>query len=323
MKHSRCFLLAFLSAIVLFCVDVAAQVYPPGAVTILVPYAAGGSADIAARLIGAQLQQRLGKPIIVDNRPGGSELLATEALARSTPDGLTLGILSNAASINETLVSNRKYDLDRDLAPIAKLIEIPFAIMVHPSVPARSIEELVKYAKANPGKLNFGHLGPGSPHYFVMEWFKQAAGIDLQGVPYRGAAPAFAALTTGEVQVIASGLGPATPFLENGQARALAAVSSTRPVSRPDLPTLAEIGYQDFDLNSWMGIFIRRGTPDPIVLRLQDEFSAAISDPQIVDRLTRIGLQPSFQTAPKFAEFLKASNKSWERIVNITSAKPK
>jgi tripartite-type tricarboxylate transporter receptor subunit TctC len=208
------------------------------------------------------------------------------------------------------------------LAPIARLIEIPFAIMIHPSIAATTIGEFVQYARTHSGKLNYGHLGPGSPHFFVMEWFKKAAEIDMQGIPYRGAGPAFAALTTGEVQAIASGLGPATPFLESGQARALAAVSSTRPVSRPDLPTLAEVGYPEFNLNSWMGIFARRGTPAHILDKLQGEVSAAIAEPEIMARLSRIGLQPAQLTGPAFAEFLKGSHEAWGRIVNATGAKP-
>jgi tripartite-type tricarboxylate transporter receptor subunit TctC len=322
MEQSRREFILSVLASNLACSGAAAQVYPNGPITLLVTYAAGGSADIAARLIAAALQQRLGKPLVIDNRPGGSEVVATEALVRSAPDGHTIGILSNAASINETLLSSRKYDLERDLAPVARLIEIPFAIMVHPSLPATTIGEFVQYARAHSGKLNYGHLGPGSPHYFVMEWFKKAAEIDMQGIPYRGAGPAFAALTTGEVQVIASGLGPATQFLESGQARALAAVSSTRPVSRPDLPTLAEVGYPEFDLNSWMGIFVRRGTPASILDRLQDEISAAIAEPEIMARLNRIGLQAAPLTGPAFAEFLKGSHEAWGRIVKTTGARP-
>ena len=253
-----------------------AQSWPTGNVTFLVPYAAGGSADIVARLIGQKLQERIGRPVVIDNRPGGSEMIVTEAIARSEPDGQTIGILSNAIAINETLVPNRRFDLDRDISAIARVIELPFALMVHPSVPARSVEEFVKYAKANPGKLNYGHLGPGSPHFFKMEWFKRNAGIDIVAVPYKGAAPAYAALVAGEVQVIASGLGAATPFLDAKQAIALAAFSSKRPSSQPDLPTIAEAGFKDFNLKSWMGIFVRKGTPPEIEQKLEAAVLAAL-----------------------------------------------
>ncbi len=303
------------------CQDVRAQTYPVGTITFVVPYAAGGSADIVARLVGTKLQERLGRPVVVENRPGGSEMVATEAVARSNPDGLTIAILSNAIAINETLVPNRRYDLARDLAPVARIIELPFAIMVHPSVPANSIKELVTYAKANPGQLNYGHLGPGSPHFFTMEWFKRTAGIDILPVPYRGAAPAYAALVAGEVQVIASGLGAATPFLEAGQARALAALSQRRPASLPGLPTIAEAGYPDFNLRSWMGIFVKSGTPKEIVDVLQTEILAAIDSGDVKDRLQKLGLDPSPMKSQEFKNFIQGEIDNWQTIVTATGPK--
>lgn len=303
------------------CQDVRAQTYPTGTITFVVPYAAGGSADIVARLVGTKLQERLGRPVVVDNRPGGSEMVATEAVARSNPDGLTIAILSNAIAINETLVPNRRYDLARDLAPVARVIELPFAIMVHPSVPANSIKDLVTYAKANPGQLNYGHLGPGSPHFFTMEWFKRTAGIDIVPVPYRGAAPAYAALVAGEVQVIASGLGAATPFLEAGQARALAALSQQRPASLPGLPTIAEAGYPDFNLRSWMGIFVKSGTPKELVDMLQTEILAAIDSGDVKDRLQKLGLDPSPMKRQEFTNFIQGEIGNWQTIVTATGSK--
>jgi tripartite-type tricarboxylate transporter receptor subunit TctC len=303
------------------CQDVRAQTYPAGSITFVVPYAAGGSADIVARLVGTKLQERLGRPVVVENRPGGSEMVATEAVARSNPDGLTIAILSNAIAINETLVPNRRYDLARDLAPVARVIELPFAIMVHPSVPANSIKDLVTYAKANPGQLNYGHLGPGSPHFFTMEWFKRTAGIDIVPVPYRGAAPAYAALVAGEVQVIASGLGAATPFLEAGQARALAALSQQRPASLPGLPTIAEAGYPDFNLRSWMGIFVKSGTPKELVDVLQTEILAAIDSGDVKDRLQKLGLDPSPMKSQEFTNFIQGEIGNWQTIVTATGSK--
>jgi tripartite-type tricarboxylate transporter receptor subunit TctC len=302
--------------------DVSAQTYPPGAITFIVPYAAGGSADIVARIIGAKLQDRFGKPVVIENRPGGSEIVAIETLARSAPDGLTIAILSNALAINETLIPNRRYDTRQDLVPVVRLIELPFAILVHPSVPANSIKELVALAKAKPGTLNYGHLGPGSPHFFTMEWFKRTAGVDIVGVPYRGASPAYAALITGEVQVVASGLGAATPFLEARQVRPLATISSKRPSTLPDLPTMAEAGYSDFNLISWMGIFVRSGTPAPIIEKLQSEFLLALESPDVTGRLTKLGLEPSPMPSRAFSEFLAAEIVNWARVVNETSQKP-
>ena len=291
-----------------------------GQITFLVPYAAGGSADIVARLIGMKLQEKLGRSVVIDNRPGGSEMIATEALARAAPDGHTIAILSNAIAINETLVPNRRFDLEKDISPVVRVIELPFALMVHPAVPARTVAEFVQYAKSNPGKLNYGHLGPGSPHFFKMEWFKRTAGLDIVAVPYKGAAPAYAALVAGEVQIIASGLGAATPFLEAKQAIALAAFSPKRPASQPNLPTIAEAGYQDFNLRSWMGIFVRAGTPVEIERMLESEILAALKTPDLIDRLTKLGLDISAMSKIEFPAFVRAEIKSWEDIVRMTGS---
>ncbi len=296
-----------------------AQTQPAGAISFLVPYAAGGSADIVARLIGLKLQERLGRPVVIENRPGGSEMIVTEAIARSAPDGTTIAIISNAMAINETLVPNRRFDLEKDISPVARVIELPFALMVHPSVPARSVAEFVAYAKANPGKLNYGHLGPGSPHFFKMEWFKRTAGLDIQAIPYKGAAPAYAALVAGEVQVIASGLGAATPFLEARQAIALAAFSSRRPASQPDLPTIAEAGFADFNLRSWMGIFVRKGTPQPIERELEAAILESLKDRELNSRLTQLGLDIAPMGMDEFPAFVRSEVKAWEEIVKATA----
>ena len=301
------------------CGPAQSQAPSSGNISFLVPYAAGGSADIVARLLAAKLQERMGRSVVVENRPGGSEVVATEAVARSEPNGATIAILSNAVAINETLVPNRRYDLARDLLPVARIIELPFAMMVHPSVQANSIAELVALAKANPGKFNYGHLGPGSPHFFTMEWFKRTTGIDLVAVPYRGAAPAYAALVAGEVQIIASGLGAATPFLEAGQARALAALSSKRPASFPNLATIAEAGYPSFNLQSWMGIFVRAGTPKEFVDRLEGEVLTAINSTEMRERLTKLGLDPAPLPGSQFTPFIQSEIANWGAIVRATS----
>jgi len=289
-------------------------------ITFLVPYAPGGSADIVARMIGQRLQDKLHRPVVIDNRPGGSELIVTEALARSAPDGATIAILSNAVAINETLVPNRRFDLDKDLSPVARLIELPFALMVHPSVPARSVQDFLAYAKANPGKLNYGHLGQGSPHFFTMEWLKRSANLDIQAVPYKGAAPAYTALVANEVQVVASGLGAATPFLEAKKAIALAAFSSKRPSSQPDLPTIAEAGFPDFKLRSWMGIFVRNGTPSDIEQNLETQVLDTLNDPELKDRLDKLGLDLAPMRKKEFEGFVREEIKSWAEIVKATGS---
>ena len=294
------------------------QKYPSGPITILVPYAPGGSADILARLLGVELQNRLLQPAIIENLPGGSEIIATEALARSNPDGYTLAILSNALSINEALAQNKRYKIARDLAPIAKAIELPFAMLVTPKLGVNSVAEFVVLAKANPGKLNYGHLGPGTPHYITMEWFKRAAGIDILGVPYRGAAPAYSALLADEVQSVVSGLGPALPFLELGQAKAIASMTLKRPLVLPNTPTITEAGYPNFNLISWMGVFARARTPNDRLQILSDEITLAIESDNIKARLLKLGLEPAPLATEKFASFLQQDIQSWAEMTKAT-----
>jgi len=292
-----------------------ADQYPKGPVAFLVPYAPGGTADIVARLIGAKMQESFGQPFLVENRSGGSEKIATEALLRARPDGQTIAILSNALAINQVSEPRPKYNAQSDLAPICRTIEIPFALLLNSSVPANSLPEFIVYAKAHPGKLNYGHLGPGSPHFFIMEWFKKAAGLDILPVPYRGAAPAYEALVSGQVQVVASGLGAATPFINSKQARPIAALSVQRPGSEPDLPTIAELGFPEFKLSSWMGLFAPAGTPGETLAALERECGAAMQDRQLQAKLLKLGLEPAFMPAKDFKPFLDQEFRTWGAAV--------
>lgn len=296
-----------------------ADQYPKGPVAFYVPYAPGGTADIVARLVGAKMQEKLGQPFLVENRSGGSEKIATEALVRARPDGQTIAILSNALAINQATEPRPKYDAQRDLVPICRTIEIPFALLLNSSVPAKSLTDFIAYAKAHPGKLNYGHLGPGSPHFFIMEWFKRAAGLDILPVPYRGAAPAYEALVSGQVQVVASGLGAATPFINSKQARPIAALSSKRPASQSDLPTIGELGFPEFKLTSWMGLFAPAGTPPAIVSVLERECGAAMRDAQLQSKLLKLGLEPAYMTAEEFKAFLPAEFRTWAGAVEAAS----
>jgi tripartite-type tricarboxylate transporter receptor subunit TctC len=265
------------------------------------------------------MQERFGQTFLVENRSGGSEKIATEALVRARPDGQTIAILSNALAINQSIEPRPKYDPGKDLVPICRTIEIPFALLLNSSVPANSLTEFIAYAKAHPGKLNYGHLGPGSPHFFIMEWFKKAAGLDILPVPYRGAAPAYEALVSGQVQVVASGLGAATPFIKSKQARPIAALSLKRPASQPNLPTISELGFPDFKLTSWMGLFAPAGTPSEIVAALEGECGAAMKDGELRQKLLQLGLEPSFMGTQEFKGFFREELKTWSAAVESAS----
>ena len=314
MSASRRFLIVLTILTAGFRPSVAEQ-YPNGPVAILVLYAPGGTADIVARLIGAKMQERFGRPFVIENRSGASEKIATEALVRARPDGQTIAILSNALAINQSIEPRPKYDAERDLVPICRAIEIPFALLLNSSVPADSLTEFIAYAKAHPGKLNYGHLGPGSPHFFIMEWFKKAAGLDILAVPYRGAAPAYQALVSGQVQVVASGLGAATPFINSKQARPIASLSAKRPASQPDLPTIGELGFHDFKLTSWMGLFAPAGTPSETVTALERECGTAMTDNRLKQKLLQLGLDPAFMSSHDFKAFVHNELQTWDQAV--------
>lgn len=296
-----------------------ADPYPKGPVSLIVPYAPAGTADIVARLIGAKMQARFGQTVLIENQSGGSERIATEGLVRARPDGQTIAILSNAVAINQASEPPPKYDAQRDLVAICRVIEIPFALLLNASVPAKSLDEFIAYAKAHQDKLNYGHLGPGSPHFFIMEWFKRIAGLDILAVPYRGAAPAYEALVSGQVQVIASGLGAATPFIEAKQARPIAALSMKRPASQPDLPTISELGFPEFKLASWMGLFAPVETPPDIVSAIERECGAAMRDAQIQSKLLQLGLEPAFLSADELKSFLREEFNAWRAVVQASA----
>lgn len=291
--------------------------YPTRRITILVPYAPGGSGDILGRLLGAALEKQLSQPVIIENRPGGSEITATDALAQSNPDGYTLAILSNALSINEASAKSKAYDI-QDLVPIAKAIDIPFAMLVTPKLQVNSVAELVALAKAQPEKLNYADLGPGSPHYIMMEWFKRAAGIGIVGVPYQSSAQSYTALLANEVQIVMSGLGPALPLLATGQAKALASMTIKRPLALPDTPTIAEAGYPNFNLLSWMGVFARVGTPVDRLQLLSDEVTRAVESDEVKARLLKLGLEPSPLPMDKFGLFVRQDVRNWTQMVKAT-----
>jgi tripartite-type tricarboxylate transporter receptor subunit TctC len=301
--------------------QVSAQSYPAKNITFIVPNLAGGSSDLIARAIGAKLSETMGRPVVIDNKPGASEMIATEFLARAAPDGYTIAIFSNALAINETLSPTRRYDTQRDLLPVAKLAELPFALIASAAVPATSLKELVSYAKANPGKLSYGHVGVGAPHYLTMEWFKRAAGLDILPVPYKSSPPVYAGLLGGEIQLTVGALGGAVQFIENGKVRALAAMSARRPSAVPNLPTVSEFGYPEFDLVPWMGIFVPAGTPADIVRKLEAEILQAAASPDVREQLRRVGLEASPVGSTDFTAQVKRDIGNWAQIIKDVGAK--
>jgi tripartite-type tricarboxylate transporter receptor subunit TctC len=281
----------------------------------LVPNLPGGSSDLIARAIGAQLQKSIGQPVIIDNKPGASEMIATEALSRATPDGYTIAILSNALAINESLSAGRKYEAERDLIPVVQLAELPFALIVSAELPVHSLKEFVAYAKQNPGKLSYGHVGVGAPHYLTMEWFKRQAGLEILAVPYRSSPPVYNALLGGQIQLTVAALGGATQFIESGKMRALASMSKRRPISQPNLPTVSEAGYAEFELVPWMGVFVPARTPDEVVRKLETELLEASRNLEVREQLQRIGLQATALGTAEFGRVVKRDIAEWAKVI--------
>jgi tripartite-type tricarboxylate transporter receptor subunit TctC len=249
-------------------------------------------------------------------------MVAARALASSASDGYTIAIFSNALTINETLLANRNFSALRELTPVARVAELPFAIMVRAELPARDLGELVALAKTSPGTLNYGHVGVGAPHYLTMEWFRRTAGIDLVPVPFQGSAPLFVSLLRGDVQVTVGALGAATQFIGSGRVRPLAAMSTRRPTSLPNLPTVAEFGYPEFALVPWMGIFVRAGTPPEFVARLERAVLEAMDDPTLRGHFDRFAFEPAFLPAGQFADFMQREVRSWAQIIQDVGVQP-
>ena len=299
-----------------------AQSFPSRQVNFVVPNLAGGSSDLIARAVASHLSKVWGQPVVIDNRPGASEMIATEFLARSAPDGYTIAIFSNALSINETLSPARRYDAKRDLLPVTKLAELPFALIVAAPMPVNTFKEFVEYAKSNTTKLSYGHVGVGAPHYLTMEWFKREAGIDLLAVPYRSSPPVYTGLLGGEIQVTVGALGGATQLIEAGKVKALTAMSKQRPVSQPNLQTVSEFGYKEFDLVPWMGVFLPANVPADILRKLETDILDAAKSPEVRDQLLKIGLEPSPADAKAFGELVQRDIGNWAKVIQDVGVKP-
>jgi len=299
----------------------AGQGYPSKPIRFLVPYPPGGGTDLVARAVAQKLQDSMGQPVVVENKPGGSEIISTEAAARSAPDGYTIALVTNAFAINAGAGRKLPFDPVADFVPVAYLVSVPFLLVVHPSVPASSVQELVALAKAQPGKLNYASLGSGSPHGLAIEWFKKLAGIDLTEVPYKGVAQAMAAGAAGEVQVLFTGLTAGLAQVKSGRLKAIAVSPAKRVAAVPELPSIAEAGYPDFDVTTWYGVVAPAGTPGSIVSKLNAEIDKTLGLPDLKERLAGIGVDPLPMSAAEFGQAMQKDLRLWSRVIKATGAK--
>jgi tripartite-type tricarboxylate transporter receptor subunit TctC len=300
--------------------DPGVQRYPSRPVRLVVGYAPGGTTDIAARLIGQWLSDRLGRQFIIENQPGANGIIATEAVVRAPADGYTLLMVNSSLTINATLYEKLNFVFVRDIAPVASVLSVPNLMMVHPLFPARSVPEFISYAKANPGKVNYGSSGIGSGPYVAAEMFKMMAGIDLVPVQYRGTGPMLTDLLGGQLQVTFADMPPSVEHVRTGRLRALAVTTSKRTELLPELPTVAEF-LPGYDADSWFGVGAPHNTPIEIIEKLNRETNAVLASPVMKARLADLGATPMPMTPADFGKLIADETEKWAKVIRAANIK--
>jgi tripartite-type tricarboxylate transporter receptor subunit TctC len=298
-----------------------AQTYPARPIRLIIGYTPGGSADITARLTGQWLSERLGQSVIVESRPGGGTNIATEAVVRAPPDGYTLLLVAPANAINATLYDKLSFDFLRDIVPVAGIIRFPNVVDVNPSLPVKSIPELIAYAKTNPGKLNMASSGNGSTIHMSGELFKMMTGINMVHVPYRGGAPALTDLIAGQVHVMFDNIPTSAEHVRSGRLRGLAVTGAARSHVLPDLPTVADF-LPGYEASAWYGLGAPRNTPAAVIDRLNDAVNAILADPTSQGRFAELGASLLPGSPADFGKLLADETEKWGKVVKFAGAKP-
>jgi tripartite-type tricarboxylate transporter receptor subunit TctC len=297
-----------------------AQTYPSRPVRWIVGYPAGGGADIFARLMGQSLSERLGQPFIIENRSGAASNIATEAVVRAAADGYTLLEVDAAAAINATLYDKLNFNFIRDFAVIG-IVRTPLVMLVHPSVPAKSVPEFIAYAKANSGKISYASSGVGSPLHVAGEMFKVMTNINMTHVPYRGVALALTDLLGGQVQVLFAGVPPAIEHIRAGKVRALAVTTTTRSELLSDIPSMADF-VPGYEASQWFGVALRQNTPVEIIGKLNSEISASTADPDMKARIAKFGATAQAGSPADFGKFVADETEKWGKVIRTAGIKP-
>ena len=298
-----------------------ALAYPTRPVHWIITVPPGATADILARLMGAWLSERLGKPFIVESRPGAATNLGTEAVVRAAPDGYTLLLTAPSNAINATLYKNLNFNVERDLAPVAGLIRGPFVMVVLPSFPAKTVPQFIAYAKANPGVLNFGSGGVGFATHVAGELFRMRADVNMVHVPYRGQGPAMTGLLGGQVQVLFDPVVSSLPNIRGGRLRPLAVTTATRSDVLPDVPTMADF-VPGYEASVWFGASAPRNTPADIIEKLNRQTNAGLADPALKARLMDLGGIPMPMSSPEFGKFIANETEKWAKVIKFANIKP-
>jgi tripartite-type tricarboxylate transporter receptor subunit TctC len=287
----------------------------------VVPYPPGGPTDITARVVAAEMSKTIGQNIVIDNRPGASGMIGSEMVTKATPDGYTLLANASIHVINPSVYPDMRFDAIKDFVPITQLAQVPLVLVVPANSPIKSVKDLVEYAKANPGKVNFGSAGSASAQHLAGESFKIAAGIQMQHIPYKGSAPALTDLAGGQLQLMFDSMPSATPMINSGKLRAIAVTTTTRAKARPDLPTIAESGFPGFDISTWYAYWAPKGTPADVVEKLAASAAQALKNPEVIAKYEAMGAEPVGSTPAQFAAYVESEAKKWSDIVKKSGAK--
>ena len=302
--------------------DAAAQQYPSRPIRLIVPFTPGGTTDIVARVVGNRLAESLGVQVVIENRPGAAGSIGAEVAARSKPDGYTLfmGHIGTLA-VNPALYAKLPYDPLRDFAPISMVTMVPSMLVVHPSLPVKSMKELMAFAKSHPGALTYGSTGAGGTPYLAVEYFKVMAKLDIVEVPYKGAAPMTTDLISGEISLTITGIPALLPHVKSGRLRALAVSSAKRSAAVPELPTMSEAGLRGYEATAWYGIVAPAGTAREILVKLNAEVISSLKHPDVGNRLKSEGAEPGGSTPNEFAAFIKTETARWAEVIKTTGVK--
>jgi len=302
--------------------EISAQQYPSKPARIIVPFGAGGPADIYARYLAQRLQEPLGQSLVIDNRPGAGSIIGTDLVAKSPPDGYTLLLMSNTHTVNESLVPKKPFALMKDFLPIAPINYSDLVLVVHPSVPAKSIKELIALAKAKPNGLNYASSGTGTPYHMAGELFKSMAGVQIVHIPHKGSGEARTSVMSGQVEIMLDAITTMAPMARAGRVRALGTTGAKRSTVLPDVPTISEAGVKDYEATIWLGIMAPAGTPKPIVDRLNAEIGKIVARPDVKKAWNEQGAEPMAMTPAEFEKFLNADIAKWAHVVKVAGVKP-
>lgn len=315
-------LLALAGALIASAPAAIADDYPSRPVKIIVPFGAGGPTDVYTRAIAEELRKSLRQPFIMENRPGAGTTIGTDVVAKAPPDGYTLLMVSGTQTVNETLYAHKPYQLMRDLVPIAPLIDSDLVLVVHPSVPAKTLGELLALARAKPGTLNYGSSGPGSNYHMAGELLKNLTGVDIVHVPYKGSTGARNDILSGQIQILFDSVPTMAPQIKAGMVRALGTSGKSRSPILPDVPTMAEAGVPGFNATLWVGFMAPAGTPNPIIDKLHDEITKILRRPDIKQAWEKTGATPIVMTQPEFKSFMEAQVAKWADVIKTNRIAP-